>query len=198
MSKNSLAPRRPCKGRGTACGGRVGGEGHEVARGLLSNRASLLARGLYKKWVCFISKKIKKTGSNLPGLLIFLISYCKNTSLFGDAETTFGSSLRAEANSSEVILSDAMKTNIFPSLFKSEIESNMLTTLAFAECAVISIYFRIAPFFRLSSVNDIPGGVRSIARTSPLAVSSENAGNEKHITAMNNANNFMVIVPLCA
>ena len=36
MSKNSLAPRRPCKGRGTACGGRVGGEGHEVARGLAS------------------------------------------------------------------------------------------------------------------------------------------------------------------
>ena len=37
MSKNSLAPRRPCKGRGTACGGRVGGEGHEVARGLFSS-----------------------------------------------------------------------------------------------------------------------------------------------------------------
>ena len=196
MSKNSLAPRRPCKGRGTACGGRVGGEGHEVARGLLSNRASLPARGLYKKMG--VLQEIKKTGSNLPGLLIFLISYCKNTSLFGDAETTFGSSLRAEANSSEVILSDAMKTNIFPSLFKSEIESNMLTTLAFAECAVMSIYFRIAPFFRLSSVKDIPGGVRNIARTSPFAASSENAGNEKHITAMNNANNFMVTVPLCA
>ena len=37
MSKNSLAPRRPCKGRGTACGGRVGGESHEVARGLFSS-----------------------------------------------------------------------------------------------------------------------------------------------------------------
>ena len=34
---DSLAPRRPCKGRGTACGGRVGGEGHEVARGLFSS-----------------------------------------------------------------------------------------------------------------------------------------------------------------
>ena len=43
MSKNSLAPRRPCKGRGTACGGRVGGEGHKVARGLFIKKGCPLA-----------------------------------------------------------------------------------------------------------------------------------------------------------
>ena len=44
MSKNSLAPRRPCKGRGTACGGRVGGEGHKVfAIGLFIKKGCPLA-----------------------------------------------------------------------------------------------------------------------------------------------------------
>ena len=39
---NSLAPRRPCKGRGTACGGRVGGEGQLAGEGVISKEFFLI------------------------------------------------------------------------------------------------------------------------------------------------------------
>ncbi|MBQ7151378.1 MAG: hypothetical protein IJR94_03895, partial [Synergistaceae bacterium] len=44
-----LAPRRPCKGRGTACGGRGGGEGHEVARGVFQQEGKLAGEGVISK-----------------------------------------------------------------------------------------------------------------------------------------------------
>ena len=58
MLKNSLAPRRPCKGRGTACGGRVGGEGHEVARGLFSNAFTIKQNGGPRKAGGFVINKM--------------------------------------------------------------------------------------------------------------------------------------------